>query len=205
MRYLFAILLGTLSVCSIAAPKDDAKAAAERGDYKSAFEILLPLAEAGDVDALGNVGNMYAFGQGTERDYAKAYSYWSRAADKHLGSAMGNIAVLYTNGLGGVNKDKKLAAHWYRQAAEHRHFPSMLALSSLYATGEGIEKDPIRAMAWAGLAASNAPNQRAQQAAVGQVQAIGRGMSKEDIDKAQSVSNELRLTIDANIKKYKEQ
>jgi TPR repeat protein len=148
---------------------------------------------------------MYAFGQGTQRDFAKAYSYWSRAADKHLGTAMGNIAVLYTNGLGGVKKDKNLAAHWYRQAAEHRHFQSMLVLSTLYATGEGIEKDPIQAMAWAGLAASNAPNQKLKDVAVSQAQALGRDMSKEDLNRAQTVSDEMRLVIDANIKKYKEQ
>jgi len=205
MRYIVAILAFMLSASVTASPKDDARAAAERGDFKTAFQTLLPVAEAGDVDALGNIGNMYAYGQGTERDYAKAYSYWLKAADKHLGSAMGNIAVLYVNGLGGLDKDLSMAAKWFRRAAEHRHFQSMLALSSLYASGEGIEKDSVQALAWAGLAASNAPSSASQETAMRQAQKIGQGMSKDEIDHAQAVSNELRTVIEANLKRYKEQ
>lgn len=148
---------------------------------------------------------MYAFGQGVEKDLNKAYSYWSRAAEKHLGTAMYNIATLHMTGQGDFKKGVGTAASWYKRAAEHRHFQSMLTLSSLYVLGESVEKDRIRALAWGGLAASNAPSQEYKQTAISQLRKISDGMSKEDISQAQALSNELVKVIDANVRKYKAQ
>ena len=204
-KLLIAFLALIFSATCTGAPKDDAHAAMQRGEYQKALEILLPIAEAGDVDALGNVGNMYAFGQGTEKDIDKAHSYWLRASDKHLGTAMGNIAVLYVTGQGQIKKDISQAAVWYKRAAEHRHWQSMITLSSLYMLGQGIEQNKIQALAWAGLAASNAPTQAAKNSSVNQLQKIAAGMSKEEIQQAQDASNQLAKIIDDNVAKYKAQ
>ncbi|MDP6230648.1 MAG: hypothetical protein QF913_00560 [Nitrospinaceae bacterium] len=41
--------------------------AAQRGDYKTAYELWLSLAEQGNVDAQYNLGQMYAEGRGFRR------------------------------------------------------------------------------------------------------------------------------------------
>jgi TPR repeat protein len=199
---LIAILLCGLS---FAGPIEDARGAFARGDYAKAAELLAPLAEAGDPDALGNLGNMYAFGQGVERDLTRAASLWRRAADKGLGTAMGNLALLYQTGQGGLPEDRSLALSWFIKAAEHRHVPSMLNLSSLYAQGIGVEKDLVRALAWAGLAASNATNDDVKKVAEQQVRTLGAAATAADVKSAQELSDTMRETIDANVAKYKVQ
>lgn len=203
MKNLITVLVLAFSSICLASTVGEASRAAERGDFRTALDILTPLAEAGDVDALGNIGNMYAFGRGVDKDIKKAYAYWSRAADKHLGSAMYNIATIHATGEGGFEKDLALAASWYRRAAEHRHFRAMVTISSLYALGQGVQQDKIQALAWAGLAASNAPSQEHRQATVGQARKIAEGMSKEEVAQAQVISNELLKVIDANVRQYK--
>jgi TPR repeat protein len=205
-NHLFAaLLLITVPALCTAGPAEDARAAAEAGDYKKAFGLLLPLAEAGDVDALGDVGKMYAFGRGIDKDINKAYEYWFRASEKHLGTAMGNIAVLYMTGQGKFRKDTSKAAAWYKLAAEHRHAPSMLTLSSLYLMGEGVEKDKVRGLAWASLAATNSPNPQMTQAATEQTKKIMRDSSPEEIEQAKALSKDLIQQIDSNVALYRSQ
>lgn len=205
MRRLLYLLLICFSSVALATTLEEARQASERGDYKAALEILRTLAEKGDPDALANIGNMYAFGRGVEKNLSIAASYWKRAAEKGVGTAIGNIAILYKTGQGGLPKDDALAAAWYKRAAEHRHVPSMITLSSLYMLGEGIEVDRLRALAWAGLAASNTPSPRPREAATAQVRKIAQGMTSDEIQKAQELSDELRRLIDANVARYKAQ
>jgi TPR repeat protein len=194
-----------LPLICIAGPKDDANDAVLQGDYKKAFEILLPLAEAGDVDAMGSVGNMYAFGQGTEIDMDKAYAFWLKASEKHLGSAMGYIAALYSTGQHPVQRDDAQAAAWHKRAAEHGHWKSMMTLSSLYVLGRGIEKNKTLALAWAGLAASNAPGQKSRDIALGQARRLASGMSGGEVSDAQALGDQIQKLIDENIARYKNQ
>ncbi len=205
MRILFGLLLASLSMSLSAGPLQDAEAASERGDFKSAVEILTPLAESGDVDALGNLGNAYGFGRGVDKDFAKAYGYWSRAADKHLATAMFNIAVLHWTGQGDLAKDQAQAAVWYKKAAEHRHDQAMITLSSIYATGQGLEKNRQLAVAWASLAATNTKSEQLKAASLNQLRQLANGMSKEEMAETQKIMYELAKVIDANVKLYKSQ
>jgi uncharacterized protein len=65
-----------------AGPLDEAKAAAERGDYATEMRLIRPLAEQGDALAQGALGSMYLYGQGVPQDYAQAISWLRKAADK---------------------------------------------------------------------------------------------------------------------------
>ena len=51
------------------------------GDYPQALVLWMPLAEKGDSIAQVNVGMMCAKGQVVPRDYAKAYMWFSVAAN----------------------------------------------------------------------------------------------------------------------------
>jgi hypothetical protein len=46
-----------------AGPLDEAKAAAERGDYATKMRLIRPLAEQGDAHAQGALSSMYLYGQ----------------------------------------------------------------------------------------------------------------------------------------------
>jgi len=192
-----------LSTYVSASQLNEAQQASERGDYKKAVEILEPLAKAGDVDALGNLGNMYAFGQGVPQDLTKAAELWKKAADKGLGTAMGNLAKLYSEGLGGLPKDQKLAAQWFKKAAEHRHAPSMIQLSVLYHDGKVLDKNLVEAIAWSGLTATNTNNPALKNAAIKQIKQWGSEASPEQMSEAQKRSDELVKIIDINVRKYK--
>lgn len=183
----------------------DAVAASNRGDFKTELEILTPLAESGNPDALGNIGNMYAFGKGVDKSLATAYSYWSRAAEKHLGAAMFNIASLYASGQGGLPKDQSQAALWYKEAAEHRHELAMINLSSIYATGQGLDKNRQLAVAWASLASTNTKSEQSKNLYLNQLRDLAKGMSKEEMDETQKIMYDLAKTIDANVAKYTNQ
>jgi TPR repeat protein len=130
----------------------EANIAAENGDYKTALQILSPLAKGGDVYALESIGRIYAYGDPTHRDIEKAYSYWVQAAEKECPIAMFHIANVHLRGDGKYEKDVSKAVSWYIKAAQHRHFLSAINLSSLYSGGKGIEQDKSKSLAWAVVA-----------------------------------------------------
>ena len=203
MKTLVLIFALIASGSTLASDIDDARAAYERGDYAKAMTLSLPLAEAGDGDMLANVGNMYGFGWGVAVDESKALAYWRKAAERHVPTALGNIAVYYMLGKGGLVKDEAEAASWYIKASEHRHVMSMITLSGLYDAGVGVSKDKHRALAWAGLAVANAPNEKVKDMARYQLRQAARGANATDMSAAQALTFELIKIIDANVVLYK--
>ena len=61
---------------------EDAKAAAERGDFATELQILLPLAARGNADAQFDLGVMYAQGHGVAQDDVQAVAWLRKAADQ---------------------------------------------------------------------------------------------------------------------------
>ena len=56
---------------------DEGVAAYDRGDYETAFQEMLPLAEQGSARAQFNLGNKYNNGEGVTQDPAEAVKwYW---------------------------------------------------------------------------------------------------------------------------------
>lgn len=80
----------------------------DRGDYRAAYDEFLPLAEAGDDDAMISIGLLYHQGQGFTQDHAKAMEWYLKAFEKMNGDAYSNIGVMYRDGLG-VTANKKMA------------------------------------------------------------------------------------------------
>lgn len=86
------------------------------GQYESAFEQYLELAEEGSRQGMLNVANMYAQGQGVEQNQEKAFQWYLRAADSGDSISMVEVAMAYEEGKGTV-LDKNEALSWYRRAA----------------------------------------------------------------------------------------
>ena len=70
-------------------------AAYNRGDYATAFEEWLTVAEHGDAGAQYNLGFMYDHGQGVPQDYAEAVRWYRLAAGQGNADAQFNLGLMY--------------------------------------------------------------------------------------------------------------
>ena len=87
----------------------------DRADLKSALRIWMEAAQAGDLEAQTNVGEIYERGIGVEPNYEAALIWYQKAADKGYSRALFNLGTLYEQGQG-VPADKLKALNLYRQA-----------------------------------------------------------------------------------------
>ena len=112
-------LLLFLSSPSIAVIDDyqGAVDAYSREDYKTAYKLMLPLAEQGVAKAQYNLGLMYGKGKGVNRDYKEAVRWYFRAAEKGYSKAQTNLGWMYEKGKG-VPRDDQKAAKWYQLASD---------------------------------------------------------------------------------------
>ena len=111
-------------------------------------------AESGDVEAQFALGVRYYFGKGVKKDYAEAFSWFSKAAEKEHMKAEYNLGVCFYYGKG-VEKNYKKAAEWYLKAAEKGFPDAQYNLGKCFYLGEGVNKDPQQAMNWFRKAADN--------------------------------------------------
>lgn len=96
----------------------EALAARDAGDEKTAFQEFSKLADAGDTKAMMEVGMAYHQGNSAvKQDYTKAMDWYLKALAKDNADALNNIGVLYRDGLG-VKEDHQIAfaiffyIHW---------------------------------------------------------------------------------------------
>jgi uncharacterized protein len=102
----------TASECQI---KGGEYVAYDRADYKTALNVWMPAAEAGDADAQANVGEIFEKGAGGSPNYDAAIIWYTKAAQQGNKRAQFNLGTLYEQGLG-VEKDALTALGWYRKA-----------------------------------------------------------------------------------------
>lgn len=89
-------------------------------------KVLIQEAEKGNSVAAMRLGQLFATGNwGVNRDYPKALSWYTRAAD--LGDRYSQIRLgnAYEFGRLGVNKDIRLAIKYYRMATENGIYPDL--------------------------------------------------------------------------------
>ena len=87
-------------------------------------------ADAGDADAMTNIGAMYAKGQDVKQDHTEAMRWYRKAADEGEATAMFNIGFMYDNGHG-VKEDYAEAMRWFRKAAGRGDAEAKATLESL--------------------------------------------------------------------------
>ena len=134
-------------------------AAAQRGDYHTAFTGFKKLAEQGNTSAQNNLGFMYYNGQGVPKDEQQAVAWYRKAAEQGYAMAQSNLGLMYYKGQG-VPKDDQQAVVWFRKAAEQGHARTQYNLGVMYRDGQGVLKDDQMAYFWL-LLASAQGNQRA--------------------------------------------
>jgi hypothetical protein len=125
----------------------------EAGDHKAAYEAWLPLANRGDVAAMRNIGHLYRWGQGVEKDIAQAIHWYRLAAEKGFSRAQANLAAIYLQGDEGTSVDYDEAHKWFAAAAVQNLAVAQYNLGLMYELGLGVEKNEARALGWYNLAA----------------------------------------------------
>lgn len=88
----------------------------DRADYRTALQVWLSSAEAGDADAQNHVGEIYLQGLGTTPDPGKAADWFEKAAAQGNRRAQANLAVLLEQGQG-VAADPLRALNLYRASS----------------------------------------------------------------------------------------
>jgi TPR repeat protein len=69
-------------------------------DYGKAHKWFHKAADAGNTDAMINLGRLYEQGLGVAQDYGKALEWFQKAADAGNTDSMINLGRLYQQGLG---------------------------------------------------------------------------------------------------------
>ncbi len=86
------------------------------GNFPKAVPVFSRLAKVGHPVAEWLMGNIYFFGQGVPKDYAKAQAMFEASAQQGYFAAFAPTAQMYTQGLG-VPADPSKAYYWYNIAA----------------------------------------------------------------------------------------
>lgn len=153
MRSQAALAAAVLGLALVAGPGPAAAdfaagaAAYDAGNYVVAMREWLPLAEAGDVAAMRNVGHLYRMGRGTVPDPQQAARWYRRAAERGFDRAMVNLAALYLAGQG-ISQSDREAAIWLARAAEAGNDVAAFNLAMLYELGRGVPLDTAAAQRW---------------------------------------------------------
>lgn len=113
------------------------------GEYASAIAIWLPLAQAGDPDALFNMGQAYRLGRGVLADRSIALEYYTKAAQRNNLPAQANLGILLFQA-----GDKDEALIWLVRAADRGEPRAQYVLGVALTTGDGVRRNPALAYAY---------------------------------------------------------
>jgi uncharacterized protein len=99
----------------------------EKGEFKKAFHCLLAAAELGDSGSQLNLGNFYARGKGTRRNYEQAARWYKEAYKNGIGCGAHNLAIDLRN-----QGKFRSAEVWFKKAIAMKEGSAYLALAEMY-------------------------------------------------------------------------
>jgi hypothetical protein len=102
----------------------------KNADYETAYFVFKELADQGDIEAQGLLGNMLYTGKGVTTNYYQALSYLKLSALKGDSNSQCRVAVAYESGTG-VEKDDAEAMSWYEKSAKQGHPYSQVSVGFL--------------------------------------------------------------------------
>lgn len=155
-RFLKILALALGAMFFLASPLsaqtlEQAMADYKAGNYHQAVENWQALAEAGDADALFNLGQVYRLGNGISFDFPKAEANYLRAAEAGHTAAQRELGNLYFFTIG-TDEAQAQAIPWWQKAAENGDAKAQYILGILYFNGDVVAKDRILGYAWTLLA-----------------------------------------------------
>ena len=193
MRCTSSLGLGVLALgfCGevLAGPLEDSNSAYQRGDYDTAIDLLLPLAEQGDLRALMNLGAINY--NGARPNHEEAAKWFRLAAEQGDMLAERYLGFMYSNGQG-VARDDREAVKWYGRAAEQGDADAQVNLAAMYSAARGTSQNYVQAHKWLSVAAARYPaSERAKRAqAIRNSELLAEKMSSSQLEEAQRLARE---------------
>jgi len=133
-KFLNILFIFTCLQISACAKETDPKEAFDNGDYETAINLWLPLAENGDTDAQNYLGIVYYLGLGVTRDYKQTLKWYERAAKAGHADAQRNYGDMINFGRG-VKKDNYQAYKWYFAASQQGNKKAERQITAIAASG----------------------------------------------------------------------
>ena len=127
--------------------KEEKRAAAERVAEEQKGIIYLSF---NDNPIIFKIALWYTYGQGCEKDLAKAANLWTYLANQADYSAMYNLGLCYLRGEG-VIRNNQTAFNLFKEAADNGNKGAMELLSKCYECGWGCDVDTSAASYWKDL------------------------------------------------------
>ena len=123
-------------------------------DYsQDQFKINEAKAKVGSVKDQYILGHKYQVGDGTQKDYSKAFEWFEKAAKAGHKEAQNELGILYANGRG-VRQDFTKAEEWYLKSANQNYTLAQRNLADLYLDGRGsVPSNSQKAVKYLKLAA----------------------------------------------------
>jgi cell division septation protein DedD len=119
------------------------------GDWAGAVKIWQPFAEAGDPDAMFNMGQAHKLGRAVPLDKALAREWYRKAAAKEHLPAQANLGILLFQA-----GEKPEAARWLKSAADRGEMRAQYVLGVAHWNGDGVPRS--LSLAYAYLARASA-------------------------------------------------
>jgi TPR repeat protein len=132
-----------LAASVMAEQLQDWEAAYRRNDFTTAYRLLRPLADGGDVNAQYNLGVMLRDGRGVPQNSAEAATWFRKAAQQGLVPAQYNLGVMLFSGQD-VERNLAEAVAWFRKAAEQGMAQAQYNLGVSLRDGQGGLRIPLR-------------------------------------------------------------
>lgn len=100
---------------------------------QSLLQTLDTAANAGDIEAMNALGQMYETGTDVSKDLKQARKWYVQAANQGSANAQYALARFYREGLG-VSVDRDMALIFLRKAASQDYPPALCELGMIYVT-----------------------------------------------------------------------
>ena len=112
-------------------------------NFSKAFEYFSKAADAGNVNAIMNLGIMYENGEYVERNGRTAISYFERVLQNEQVNHIANfnLGYLYYEGCFGVAKDYRMAYKYFEKSAEKGFANAQYYVGYMLMTGQSVTKD----------------------------------------------------------------
>ena len=111
------------------------------------FNKKLEQANAGKIQAMYDVGNLYMRGRGVNRNMTEAAKWFKKAADSGNASAQARLGILYFEGRG-VKQNYSQALKLLNAAAKQNIPSAYYQLANMYELGTGVRQDLHKSIAW---------------------------------------------------------
>lgn len=182
----FLILIITLFLgLAIAGDVDEAAAALDKKDYKTALRKYKSAAMQGDAFAQLQVGNIYVT---VFQNNVEAVKWYKMSAAQGYADGQSSLASMYESGTG-VLQNYAEAARLFKLSASQGNTVAQMSLGMMYWEGNGVPHDLVRAHMWMNLSAAQG-NILASQSAARFRDKISNLLSPKQIERAQQMAKE---------------